>query len=625
MSGCLEGYNAIVEQLLEGVDYNDLLARLRDKSSTQSSAFPELRPWIFHSTSESNRTPIITMQNGKFSAAQAMAIKDGKVAAIGTYEEAKDAAGPFAGERDLQSQCIVPGFVEPHLHIILSAMLKKFLINCDPLNQKTNGTFEGTIEFIRSEANKLKQDQWLLGFGYDPSRLRIKNDGKFQDLTLDIFAKENLNEHPIFIINASGHLAYANQKAFTEACIHYTTPDPPGGEYVKDGGKLTGVLLEPASYLAFLRKASPGDLTKIPAILDGLHEVVKDWSEKGFTTVFDAGVGQASPRDASILYALSLGAPLRIAGAAANLTKGAASDVVGHGNMPPDGATDLKIKTIKLWMDGSTQGFTGALEKPYNLEVLPKYFSNKPNGWARWAVPPKCHIDNTGCYDIAEEMQAWATKGYQLMVHANGDCAAEAVLNAYDQVMAAIPSKPPIMHRLEHFTVTTLEQVQRAKKLNLGVSHSIGHVKYWGYAFRNYILRSSLEPARADRIDPVKDDLNNEVVYSFNSDSPVSQADALSYVSTAATRLMYNQCGQVLGVLGQDQIVSVEAALAGVTINPAKQVMLDSEIGSLEKGKDANFVILAQDISSLSVDAKDIASTWVKETWFKGVRRYPQP
>jgi predicted amidohydrolase YtcJ len=84
---------------------------------------------------------------------------------------------------------------------------------------------------------------------------------------------------------------------------------------------------------------------------------------------------------------------------------------------------------------------------------------------------------------------------------------------------------------------------------------------------------------------------------------------------------MYNQDGQVLG---EDQIVSVEAALAGVTINPAKQIMLDNEIGSLEKGKDANFVILAHDISSLSVDAKDIDSKWVKETWFKGVKRYPQ-
>jgi predicted amidohydrolase YtcJ len=253
-------------------------------------------------------------------------------------------------------------------------------------------------------------------------------------------------------------------------------------------------------------------------------------------------------------------------------------------------------------MDGSTQGFTAALEKPYNLKVLPDYFCNDPNGWTRWAVESTCPIRDAGLDNIAEEMQAWATEGYQLMVHVNGDCAAEVVLNAFDQIVAAVPPNPPVMHRLEHFTVTTLEQVQHAKKLNLGVSHTIGHVKYWGDTFRKYILKDG----RADRIDPVKDDLNNELVYSFNSDSPVSQADALSYVSTAATRLMYNEDGQVLG---PDQTVSVEAALAGVTINPAKQVMLDSEIGSLEKGKNANFVILAQDISSLTVDAKDIDST----------------
>ncbi|KAE9369126.1 amidohydrolase 3 [Stipitochalara longipes BDJ] len=561
------------------------------------------------------------MQNGKFSAAPAMAIKDGKVAAIGTYEAAKDAAGSFAKERDLQSQCIVPGFIEPHLHILLSAMLKGFLINCDPLNPEIKGsTFQDTIDFIKLKYGNLKEkNQWLLGYGFDPSRLPLDKNCKFQDLTFDAFAKANLNDHSIFIINASGHLAYANQKAFDEAGINKDTPNPPGGgEYVKDGqGNLTGILKEPSTYEAFLHKALPTNLTKIPKIVAGLREVVKDWSARGFTTVFDAGIGQTSKWEASMLYILSLVAPLRIAGAAANLTKGAASEIVGIGNMPPDGATSLKIKTIKLWMDGSTQGFTAALEKSYNKKFLPDYFCEEPNGWARWAVGSTCPIDNTACEQIADEMLAWAIKGYQLMVHVNGDCAAEVVLNAFEKVVAIVPPKPPIMHRLEHFTVTTREQVQRAKKLNLGVSHTIGHVKYWGYAFSNYILDFD----RADRIDPVKDDLESELVYSFNSDSPVSQADALSFVSTAATRRMYKD-GVLDGVLGQDQTVNVEAALAGVTINPAKQVMLDSEIGSLEKGKDANFVILTQDISSVTVDAKDIDSTWVKETWFKGVKRH---
>jgi predicted amidohydrolase YtcJ len=279
-----------------------------------------------------------------------MAIKHGKVAAIGTYEAVKDAAGPFAKERDLQNQCIVPGFVEPHLHVILSAMLKGFLIDCDPLNPEINGTFDGTIKFLQWHVKKLNGNQWLLGYGYDPSRLPPDSkDGKFQDLTLDIFAKANLNEHPIFIINASGHLAYANQRAFNEACIDNTTPDPAGGQYIKDDeGNLTEVLLEPPSYEAFLQRTLLANVTKIPKILEGLCGVVKDWSKKGFTTVFDAGVGQTGKSDASILYALSLMAPLRIAGAAANLTKGAACDIVGHGDMPPGGATDLQIKTIKL-------------------------------------------------------------------------------------------------------------------------------------------------------------------------------------------------------------------------------------------------------------------------------------
>ena len=209
----------------------------------------------------------------------------------------------------------------------------------------------------------------------------------------------------------------------------------------------------------------------------------------------------------------------------------------------------------------------------------------------------------------------WAKRGYQLMVHVNGDCASEVVLDAFERLKIELPGSK-VRHRLEHFTVTQSKQIERAAKLGLYASHTIGHVKYWGNAFDKYILGSE----RAGRIDPLQDDVKHGLVYSLHSDSPVSQADGLSYVRTAATRLMYEKTPNENPerVLGGDQIVTVEEALAGITVNPARQMLLDSEIGTLEDGKDANFVVLSQDITSSSLNAKDISSDWVLETWFKG-------
>ncbi|KAF4985135.1 hypothetical protein FDECE_16794 [Fusarium decemcellulare] len=592
MPGCLEGHHAVATQILEGIDHNALIQELENLADDAVGASSQSH--IFYSST--NRTPIVTMKNGKFSAVAAMAIKNGKILKIGSLDEVKEAATTVNDTTDLRNTCIVPGFVEPHLHIITSAMLEKFLLNCDPLNSATGGTFEGTIAYIQKAAQKVNNGSWLLGYGYDPSRLE-PHDGSFRDLTTAVFDKYNLNDHPILIINASGHIAYANALAIKEAGVE---------------NPHEGVLIE-SEFQPVIEKALPSQLIKVPEILWGLCQVVTRWSRKGFTTVFDAGVGLTVPRfDAIILSCLAKIAPLRIAGAAANMTPDKAAEVVGDGPMPPDGATRLKIKTIKLWMDGSTQGFTGALEQQYKNDMLPGYFGPPPYyGWARWEVHDTCKVKPLTHDNIYTEMQKWASRGYQLMVHVNGDCASEVVLDAFEKLHTP---NPKVRHRLEHFTVTHPEQVQRAAKLNLYVSHTIQHVKYWGHTFDHYIIGAD----RAQRIHPVRDDVDSGLVYSLHSDSPVSDADGLSYVRTAATRLMYEKPE---AVLGPDQRVTVEQALAGITVNPAHQILLDGKIGTLEEGKDADFVILKQDITSQSIDARDISSDWVLETWFKGRKR----
>jgi predicted amidohydrolase YtcJ len=170
-----------------------------------------------------------------------------------------------------------------------------------------------------------------------------------------------------------------------------------------------------------------------------------------------------------------------------------------------------------------------------------------------------------------------------------------------------------IVHRLEHVTVVSKEQLIRAVELGLAVSHLIAHVRNWGAVFRDYVLG----PQRGERIDPTRDDVDAGVLYSFHSDSPISPVNPLQYVDTAAARLI-DATGEVLG---EKQTVSLEEAWRGVTINPAKQIGRAAEIGSLEVGKKADFLVLGKDPRLVRPGYlhKEIE---VLETWVGGRKIY---
>jgi predicted amidohydrolase YtcJ len=209
---------------------------------------------------------------------------------------------------------------------------------------------------------------------------------------------------------------------------------------------------------------------------------------------------------------------------------------------------------------------------------------------------------------------------WQLLVHSNGDRSTDQVLAAYDAVLGHVADPTPgLIHRIEHFTVTTPAQVATAKRLGLGVSNTMGHVHYWGDWFKTRCLGEE----RARRIDPVREEIDQGLVYSFHSDSPVTDVDPLLWVKTAVTREMYD--GK--GVLGEEQRVGLEEALRGVTTNAAKHVMMDIEdsrqpaIGQLTEGRSADLVILAEDPWEVyKRDPSKLSEIEVLETWLAGRR-----
>ncbi|KAF4482538.1 putative amidohydrolase YtcJ [Colletotrichum fructicola Nara gc5] len=496
----------------------------------------------------------------------ALLVEGDTITFTGSLKEAQ-ACAPEATLKDLNHQFLFPGFVEPHVHIIFSALASNWFLN---LSNPSPVTFDSVLKKIGSQTEFHNDGQvdWIIGFGYDPSHVI-----DHQDLTLaDLDKLYPGKKVAIYVLNQSEHVAYVNSEAFDRLGI---TPAKVQGDpdYDMVNGSLTGILFETAVQTVGLQTPRPSQ----DQLIHFCETTISSWQKVGITTIHDAGIGNTGGcKDVNLFKALPQ-MQMRMSGAIFT----PAFPKMYESCRPPFCEGQVEIVAAKFVADGSTQGFTAALtEDYYELENKPKYVQNNPKGiynYASWT-------------DQAAAMDPWLGAGYQLVVHANGDAAIDNTIAAYKKVFSDHPErKTDVIHRIEHFTVTRDDQFKPVRDLGLGVSHTIGHVNFWGKTFAGYVLG---EP-RALRIDPIRQDMDNGLLWSLHSDSPVTEPNPLQYVQTAASRVLFG--GPPFHVLGKYQRVDIAEALKGITINPAKQLGIADKVGTLETCKKADFVILSKD------------------------------
>ena len=530
--------------------------------------------------------PIVTV-NARNQEVQALAIRDGKIVAVGTKVAVlKNWQGDSTRMIDLKGQTLMPGFVEPHVHIVLTAMTENLWVNLSnfTLPYDTTATLS---QKLKARLDTVPPGEWLSGFGVDPSR----TSPFMTELNADILDKVS-TDVPIFILNQSGHIAYVNHKAIEIAGLTDETPNPPGGGiYVKDAkGKLTGKLVEPPSYLPFMAKMpTPTEAQLIQA----LQKTTKSMAATGITTASDMSVGANLGVDQEVALYRALtaneGASIRIRGYlyAAAMPKGFNSV------RPNEGDDRLRFIGIKFISDGSTQGLTAALTEPY---IYPK--GSKFSGDLNYKTE-----------DLYDLMKPYFDQGWQISVHSNGDRAIRQTLDNYARLLAGNPHPKARRLRIEHFTINTPDEVKKAVKLGVIPSFTIGHVDYWGEAFHSHLIG----PKRSIRIDPAAEFKRQGSRFTLHSDSPVSPYGPLKYISQSVTRLWQLPPRKVLG---PHERVTVDDAIRAVTINAAYQLMSDDKIGSLEVGKQADLVIL--DKNPRKTAPEKIAEIQVRETWIDG-------
>jgi predicted amidohydrolase YtcJ len=533
--------------------------------------------------------PVVTV-NAKNEEVQAIAVQGGKIVALGSKDAiTKDWQSKTTQVIDLKGQTLMPGFVEPHVHILITSVFEGLGLNLSNFNLPYD-TKEVLIAKMRAHLKNIPQGGWLFGFGVDPSR----TTPFMAELTADDLDKVSTTV-PIFIVNQSGHIGYVNNKAIELAGITNKTPNPSGGGvFVKDAqGKLTGKLIEPPSYLPFMAKMpNPTEAE----LFNAIQGTMKKMAASGVTTASEMSVGGNFGVDKEVEIYKSIFAkkasPIRLRGYLFSEALPAGYKTV----KPNEGDDMLRFIGIKYVADGSTQGLTAALNQPYNY----------PKG-SKWSG----ELDFKDA-EIQASMKTYFDQGWQISTHANGDKAIDQALNSYSKLLAGNPKPQDRRLRIEHFTVNTESHVKKAVQLGVVPSFTIGHVHYWGSAFDNFILG----PERAKRIDPTADFKRAGGKFTLHSDTPVSNVGPLNYITEAVTRVWQLPPKKVLG---PTQTITVDDAIRAVTIDAAYQIFADDKVGSLEVGKQADFVVLEK--NPRTTPAPDIRNIKVKETWLDGKKQ----
>ena len=519
-----------------------------------------------------------------FSVSEAFAIQGNKILAVGSEADVLSAAGNNAKVVDLNGKVVLPGFVEAHAHLISGAVLATLSTD---LRFNKFDTTEKVLAELKRVAEDTPPGEWVMGSNFDPTL----QEGP-SELTFELLDKVS-SKHPIFVLNASGHLAYANRLAFKAAGITEDVQNPPGAEFSRDASnKLNGVMKNNTAFLQVLN-ANPAMAKLKPA--EAVIQLGKKFNKVGLTTIAELAFGSMSggPLEMEVLKQLSESKDLTARVRAYPLSNyDAAWTKAGVINSPGAGNELVRICGYKLIADGSNQGFTGLQRKPY--------LNSKNKGLAYTEVD-----------EMAELGTKWAKKGWLLAIHGNGDAAIDNILEVCEKMKAEGVDLTRVRTRIEHCSILHDEQIAKMKELGISASFLIGHVHFWGVVMRDEVFGEE----KAKLLDRCRSVEKAGIRYTLHSDFFVTEPDPLHMIEMAVTRTTWKEPDYVLA---PDECVSVESAIRSVTSEAAWMMGSEHEVGSIEKGKFADFVVLDADPRKVAKD--QIKNISVLETWMDGAQ-----
>lgn len=521
-------------------------------------------------------TGLVRTMNPDAPTADAIAIRDGHIIGIGSRDDIEGMIDDETKLVDIGENVAYPGFVEPHMHYWGSALLEGW-VDCSPLE---GATFEDIVERLRSAGPT--RENWTLGANYDPSLVPGE-----MELTRDIL-DELVPDRPVMVMNASMHWCYLNSRALELAGIDESTPLPEGGGiFVKENDRLTGAIGELGAMQMVLKSLPQMGQDEI---VDAIAAISQRAAARGVTATHDALTGAViGLSELDLIHQIGDRLSTRVSYALADAICDAAHE---QGIRPGNGDDMVRAVSMKLVSDGSNQGRSGYQSENY----LGRSFRGSPNFTADYMA---------GRIRVGEE------RGWQVMIHANGDAAIKLTVEAFEMGLDG-GSGLEKRHRIEHCSFANDAALENMARLGLSPSFLMNHVYFWGRAFMDNIVG----PEKAGHLDRMASALKAGLRPSLHSDYNVTPIDPLRAVQTAVTRKVQDG-GKVLN---SAECVPVEAALRAVTIDAAWQIHAEDRIGSLEVGKFADIVIL--DADPMTVDPDSIAQIGIVQTLLAGRQTY---
>lgn len=568
-----------------------LVAALQLASASALAATPPVADAIWFNG------PIITIDDRQPDA-QAVAVKDGKILAVGDRQQVLKNQGPATRMLDLKGSTLLPGFIDPHGHVSMvgfQAASANLLPPPDGANSNIP-ELQQTLRSFEQQSPIPAQFGVLFGFGYDDSQLQEQRHPTKADL--DAVNKDM----PIAIVHQSSHLGVLNSKALELAGINASTPNPDGGviRRVEGSQEPNGVLEENAFFMALV-KIFP-KLTADQAV-DMLSAGQKLYISYGYTTLQD---GRSSPDQVrTAIKAASDGKLLAdIVSYPDILTQGTKELLVAPWyhptNQPVVYDRHFRIGGVKLTLDGSPQGKTAWLSQPY-------------------FKPPQGQDASYAGYGVVKDDEALAiykealANRWQILSHTNGDRAIEQLLTSIKAAEKAYPGVDvrPVMI---HGQTLRQDQVAELKQLKIFPSLFPMHTYYWG----DWHRQSVLGPERAENISPTQWVLKEGLKFTTHHDAPVALPDSMRVLAATVNRT--TRSGYVLG---PDQRVTPLQALKAMTLWSAYQHFEEDRKGSITPGKLADFVVLSA--NPLTVAPATLNEIQVLKTVKEGRVIYERP
>lgn len=498
-----------------------------------------------------------------------LVIEDGKVRAL---IEAGAVLPPATDARriDAGGKAVLPGLIDAHGHVLGEGQLKS------QADLRGSESASAAVARVRQFAAANPGDRWVIGQGWN----QVIWPGKQFPTAGDLDAA--VADRPVVLSRVDGHASWVNTRALEIAGITRATPDPQGGQIVRDSaGEATGVLVDSAMSLVekHVPAATDEDLQRF------LRLAMSELAALGLTGVHDAGI---SNREYEVYRSLGQARQLPIRIYAMLADSEAARAVIAQGPKPPQFDDRLQMRAVKAWVDGAL-GSRGA--------TMLQDYSDQPQHRGLALYTPE---------QIAMLAELTAGKGWQLNIHAIGDAGNRLTLDTFEQQLSPA-RRASLRPRIEHAQVVAPEDIPRFARLGVIASIQPTHATSDMNMAEDRVGPQRIRGAYAWRAL-----LDSGARLAGGSDFPVELANPFLGLHAAVTR-QDGEGNPPGGWYGQQKLTR-EEALRLFTIDAAYAGFMEDRVGSLEPGKWADFIIIDRDYFKVpqgEIDDIRVVATYV--------------